>query len=321
MEFSREEIEEFKNEARELLDEAEKNLLSLEKGGDFAKTYDAVFRVFHSLKGGAGMLNLSELQSHMHQLENHYQQCKPLSELSKETVSYFLKGVDAARQLLNGDKISFKYSLPENISSTTPENSNPSPPPREPASSPTEKLQEALDAIKVIVIDDEPDIVTNLTNLLEASGFLTRGFTSPTEALDQLKFEKPDVVLTDIKMGDLSGFDVLKLINKQDPDLPVIFISGFITKELILESLNFGVFAALEKPFSEARVIELCTNAGQRYRIVKLLNNLISFVYYQYSDLEKQWKNKDGDLMKQMMQSEFRTLIEAKRKLKFLRTR
>ena len=64
MDLSTEEIREFKNEALELLDEAEQSLLSLEKGGDFSKTYAAVFRVFHSLKGGAGMLGLQELQSH-----------------------------------------------------------------------------------------------------------------------------------------------------------------------------------------------------------------------------------------------------------------
>lgn len=344
MEFSNDEIEEFKNEALELLDEAERHLLSLEKGGDFARTYDAVFRVLHSLKGGAGMLNLLALQSHMHQLENHYQQCKSLKSLSKETVSYFLKGIDTSRQLLAGDKISFDYTLPENL--PTQSSATPSPakvPPAAPSTKPdtqtlkaptsstgatptakssTSTLQqtaESLGPIKVMIIDDEVDIVENLRLLLGEAGFDSIGYTSPREALGHLKTEKPDVVLTDIKMDDLTGFDILKLINSQDPDLPVIFVSGYITKELIIEALAFGVFAAVEKPFSNLRIIELCTNAAQRYRLVKLLNNLISFIYYQYSDLEKHWKAKGGDLMHEMMQSEFRALIEAKRKLKFLR--
>ncbi|WP_369676875.1 Hpt domain-containing protein, partial [Enterococcus faecium] len=56
MEFSQAEIEEFKLEALDLLEAAEDNLLQLDRGATLATHYDAIFRCFHSIKGGAGML-------------------------------------------------------------------------------------------------------------------------------------------------------------------------------------------------------------------------------------------------------------------------
>ncbi len=320
MEFNSEEIEEFKNEATELLDDAEKNLLSLEKGGDFAKTYAAVFRVFHSLKGGAGMLGMQELQSHMHHLENHYQECKHLKSIPAHIASYFLNGIDTSRQIMAGEKVSFDYSqfkLEQNLS-----------PPAEPTaaqpalsqnSNAPEPLGFTAEGVRVLVIDDEPEIIEILKDLLTLSGFEVAGFTSPKEALTQLKRFKPDVVLTDFRMPDLTGLEVLKAVNQIDPDLPVIYVSGHLSKEVIMESLVYGIFGALEKPFKQADVITMCKNASDRYRMAKLLNHTISFIYYQYSDLDQYLQTKGANEIRESMHKQFKSLIEAKRKLKFLR--
>ena len=65
MSFTQEDINEFKAEALEFLDSAEKSLLSLDTGNDFLKVYDVIFRSFHNLKGGAGMMELVDLQNHI----------------------------------------------------------------------------------------------------------------------------------------------------------------------------------------------------------------------------------------------------------------
>lgn len=106
---SSEEMEEFKIEAVEMLDEAEGKLMSLDKGGEFKPTYDAVFRVFHSLKGASGFLGLEELQHHMHQLESQYQELQNRG-MSKKDIGYFLSGIDGARKLLESESISFDYT-------------------------------------------------------------------------------------------------------------------------------------------------------------------------------------------------------------------
>ena len=55
------------------------------------------------------MLSLEALEKHMHQLESQYEQCQNLDTLPQETLSYFLAGVDAARQIMNGNSIEFDY--------------------------------------------------------------------------------------------------------------------------------------------------------------------------------------------------------------------
>lgn len=71
MSFSEVEIEEFKAEALELLELAEKSLLGLDRGDtDYLSSFDAAFRCFHSLKGASGMMDLVQLQAHTHELEN-----------------------------------------------------------------------------------------------------------------------------------------------------------------------------------------------------------------------------------------------------------
>ena len=63
-------LKEFFNEAFELFEEAETALLEIEKDIDFDKNFNCLFRAFHSIKGGAGMFELTVIQSHMHYLEN-----------------------------------------------------------------------------------------------------------------------------------------------------------------------------------------------------------------------------------------------------------
>ena len=111
MSFSDQEIEEFKTEAHELLEAAEKSLLEIGKGTDFKKCFDTVFRCFHNLKGGAGMMELNRLQSHTHELESILMQFKDLSEIPTEYVDLFLRGIDGARTILAEQPLKFDYSV------------------------------------------------------------------------------------------------------------------------------------------------------------------------------------------------------------------
>jgi two-component system chemotaxis sensor kinase CheA len=111
MTFTESELAEFKAEARELLDVAERSLLSLDKGGDYRGSFDAIFRSLHNLKGAAGMMELLQLQSHMHELESILMTFKDASSLPIAHVSFFLRGVDGARILLEGEPIDFSYEV------------------------------------------------------------------------------------------------------------------------------------------------------------------------------------------------------------------
>ncbi|GAB4014065.1 MAG: hypothetical protein Fur0010_11650 [Bdellovibrio sp.] len=102
-------LEDFKIEALELLHDAEDAFIGLEKGRDPKDVYKVVFRSFHSLKGGAGMMGLDEVQRHMHLLEDYLSTFQErTNELSKQ-VDYFLQAIDGAKSLLEGSSINFTY--------------------------------------------------------------------------------------------------------------------------------------------------------------------------------------------------------------------
>jgi two-component system chemotaxis sensor kinase CheA len=111
MSFTQEDLEEFKVEAIELLDTAEKSLLALDQGADFKSSFDSVFRGFHNLKGAAGMMELTEIQAHTHELETILMSFKNQTAIPSEYISFFFRGIDATRSLLEGNKIEFDYTL------------------------------------------------------------------------------------------------------------------------------------------------------------------------------------------------------------------
>ena len=93
-----------------------------------------------------------------------------------------------------------------------------------------------------------------------------------------------------MKMPKTSGLDLLREVNKIDPDIPVIFVSGHLTKEMIIESLSYGIFGVVEKPFQEAQIVAMASAAAERGYLNKLLNKSINFIMYQFSDLDNRRK-------------------------------
>lgn len=125
MSFTPEEIEEFKVEALELLEVAEKSLLGLDQGAEFRPAFDAIFRCFHNLKGASGMMQLEALQKHTHELENILMGFKDASAIPKPHINLFLRGVDAARSLLAGKSVEFSFELTQ-VAPLAPESPRPS---------------------------------------------------------------------------------------------------------------------------------------------------------------------------------------------------
>lgn len=298
-------IEEFRIEALELLEEGEVGLLAIDKGGDFIQHYNGIFRVFHSLKGGAGMLGMEELQRHTHYLENLLEKCKESGQMEKAYVDYFLRGVDAARSLLHGDAVDFDYTDPGERTSAS------SSPVRPVIASPVKSKG------LVYIVDDEEDIRDILSDLVEEAGFSFRCFGDGQQAFDALaaKTDEPVCVLLDMTMPRMSGLELLEEIQKINPDLPVIFISGNLSKVDVIESVAYGIFAVLEKPFQPSQVIANLNNAAQKYLTTKLLHRSIKFMFYQFSDLDDFLKSQGKEEIRRVMRSELENLLTLRNEL------
>jgi DNA-binding NtrC family response regulator len=100
---------------------------------------------------------------------------------------------------------------------------------------------------KILVVDDEQSMCQFLALMLRREGYLVTAVNRGQEALDLLREEEFDVVVTDIKMPEMDGLEVLTNVKKLDPGLPVIILTAFASQRSAIEAVNRGAFQYLEK--------------------------------------------------------------------------
>jgi DNA-binding NtrC family response regulator len=102
---------------------------------------------------------------------------------------------------------------------------------------------------KILVVDDEPDMLENLITILKRAGFESVPCSDGTEALACLHREHPDLVITDLKMRGLDGIELLDRLRTEHGGLPAIMITGYATIEAAVEAMKRGAADFLAKPF------------------------------------------------------------------------
>ncbi len=108
-----------------------------------------------------------------------------------------------------------------------------------------------MDKPIVLVLDDEPGIMLLCKRLLTRAGFETLAFTEPRKAMAELESRKVDLLLVDIRMPDVDGFDVIAHAQQSQPDIAVLVMTGFGTVETAIRALRQGVDGLVLKPFEQ----------------------------------------------------------------------
>ena len=134
-----------------------------------------------------------------------------------------------------------------------------------------------IDRPIVLVVDDEPDMLSMLQLVLEKKcGCRACLAASGLEALDQLTGCLPAVVLTDIKMPDLDGLELLKKIKKLDATISVVVMTGYGTIQMAVQALKDGAYDFVEKPFDQGRIVRLVQNCLERTALLRTNRSLQS---------------------------------------------
>ena len=105
-----------------------------------------------------------------------------------------------------------------------------------------------MEAAKILVVDDEPSILRLLREALTQWGYQVTTASNAREALDALRTEMYDAAITDIRMPDTSGLDLLKEIKKHDDSIEVVIMTGYPTIASAVEALKEGAYDYLSKP-------------------------------------------------------------------------
>lgn len=102
---------------------------------------------------------------------------------------------------------------------------------------------------KVLLVDDEPIVGKRLGPALTKQGYTVEVLETGEAALQRLRETKFDIVISDIRMDDVDGLEVLQAVQKEAPDTKTILITGYATAEVVREALARGAFEILAKPF------------------------------------------------------------------------
>ena len=142
---------------------------------------------------------------------------------------------------------------------------------------------------RIIVVDDDNIVLSTLKMLLEIEGFSNVNyFDKPENALEYIKENTPELVLSDFLMPDMNGIEFLSEVNKLYPDVSTILLTGYADKENAIKAINtVGIYKYIEKPWDNADLLLSIKNGLERSGLICELNQKIEELSQAKMQLEK----------------------------------
>jgi DNA-binding NtrC family response regulator len=131
-----------------------------------------------------------------------------------------------------------------------------------------------MTAPRILVVDDEPDMLENCERLLRRSGYETRALAEPTRLREAMAGFTPDVLLLDMRMPGIDGMTALAAALAVDPVLPVIIMTAYATLPSAVQAMREGAFDYLAKPFGSDQ-LTLAVARAARYRGLAVENRVL----------------------------------------------
>lgn len=123
---------------------------------------------------------------------------------------------------------------------------------------------------RVLVLDDEKNIVTVLKAILEKRDYQVEGFTDPREALDAMRKKRFDAAITDLYMPDIDGMAFLEEVKRLYSGVPVVMITAFGTVDSAVDAIKKGAFDYVTKPFEQSEIVSVVQKAVNTSRLNQL---------------------------------------------------
>ncbi|MBI9090791.1 MAG: sigma-54-dependent Fis family transcriptional regulator [Desulfobacterium sp.] len=135
---------------------------------------------------------------------------------------------------------------------------------------------------KILVVDDEPAIVSGCKMILSEQGYAVAGATSGREGLKMLLDTPFDLVLLDIQFPHISGIDILKTLKQSGIDVAAVVMTGNGTVDNAVEAMKSGAFDFITKPFSEEQLLGAVVKALESIKLIKENHSLKKQLYDKF---------------------------------------
>jgi two-component system response regulator AtoC len=120
---------------------------------------------------------------------------------------------------------------------------------------------------KVLIVDDERDMLTNCTRILRRYGYECITADTSDKALELVETQQPDVVLVDLRMPGMGGIDIVKAAKTRFPGIEVVLMTAYATIETAVDAIKQGAFDYLPKPFTANQLQEVIQRAAHQRRL------------------------------------------------------
>ncbi|MGA8571944.1 MAG: response regulator [Desulfobaccales bacterium] len=108
----------------------------------------------------------------------------------------------------------------------------------------------------IVIVDDEPDMLMLLKIILtEKTDYQVLTTSDPNQALDWCRENHADLLISDLRMPQIGGIELLKMAKELDPNLALIIITAFGTVESAVEAMRYNAFDYITKPFRKEQIL------------------------------------------------------------------
>jgi DNA-binding NtrC family response regulator len=114
---------------------------------------------------------------------------------------------------------------------------------------------------RILVVDDEEIVRESCRRVLTEAGYAVRTVANGREALNLCRAEQFDVMLTDLRMADMDGLEVIRAAAREFPGMRVVVITGYPSRESLQQAQELGVCEYVEKPLNPSRLNEVTATA------------------------------------------------------------
>jgi sigma-B regulation protein RsbU (phosphoserine phosphatase) len=146
------------------------------------------------------------------------------------------------------------------------------------------------DSYKILIVDDDPHVLDSTSSLIRMWGYETIACRSAIKAMEEYLKGGIDLVLSDIKMPEISGVELLGMISDINPDVPVILITAFANLEMAIDAVRKGAFDFITKPY-KLEYLQHAIEKGIRFRqLIELEKNYTALLEERVRESEENLK-------------------------------
>ena len=140
----------------------------------------------------------------------------------------------------------------------------------------------------IILVDDEDIVLTSIESFLTLeTEYQVRSFLFAKEALDYIRGNEVDLVISDYLMPEMDGITFLARVREIKPEVPRIILTGYADKENAIKAINeVGLFQYIEKPWDNDDLLIIIRNGLERQKLLKKLQDKISEINRAYGEFD-----------------------------------